>query len=60
MTVHTINVPPGWSPEQAWEHISRGHRLPEIEGEWVSLEIDGGAPDAQGFWRDGRLVRVVA
>lgn len=23
-SIHTIPVPHGWTPEQAWEHIARG------------------------------------
>lgn len=28
MAIHTIPVPEGWSPEQAWEAIRRGVTLP--------------------------------
>jgi len=49
MAIHTIPVPVGWSPEQAWEAISRGDRLEHPDGEptWVNVET-----------RDGRFVRL--
>ena len=58
---HVFPVPPGWSPEQAWEHHSRGNLLPtDEEPDWVTLEIEGGhfegEPGAE-FLIGGRLVR---
>jgi hypothetical protein len=42
--IHTICVPRGWSPEQAWEAISRGDKLPQqnlqFEDQWVNVETD--------------------
>lgn len=36
--IHTFPVPTGWSPEQAWEHHSRGEKLPTDQGcYWVNL-----------------------
>lgn len=55
--VHTFPVPTGWSPEQAWEHHSRGERLPvDPAADWVNLVIRGGRQVGQ-FWRGGRLIR---
>lgn len=39
--IHTIPVPPGWSPEQAWEAIKREDDLPEEEDpSWINVETD--------------------
>jgi hypothetical protein len=48
--VHTIPVPVGWSPEQAWESICRGDLLEHPEGEpsWANIET-----------LDGRFVRLL-
>jgi hypothetical protein len=40
--VHTIPVPHGWSPEQAWEAISRGELLKDPQPNWVSVIIKNG------------------
>lgn len=45
--VHTIPVPAGWSPEQAWEAISRGVLLPETDVNWANILV-----------RDGRMIEV--
>jgi hypothetical protein len=56
MGIHTFPVPPGWSPEQAWEVHSRGGLLPtDEEPNWVNLEIEGGEL-RNGFLMGGRLV----
>ncbi len=38
--IHTIPVPVGWSPEQAWEAIRRSDLLQHPAGEpsWVNIE----------------------
>lgn len=44
MSVHTIPVPHGWSVEQAWEHLSRGHLFTPAEQEqadMASIEVIG-------------------
>lgn len=61
--VHTIPVPPGWSAEQSWEHISRGERLPvegltEADVSWVSVLVEG-VEIAGGRVVAGRLVEVL-
>ncbi|MET0786570.1 MAG: hypothetical protein ABWY25_07690 [Paenisporosarcina sp.] len=38
--IHTIPVPYGWSPEQAWEATQRGDELPEEGERWVNVETD--------------------
>lgn len=38
--IHTIPVPPGWSPEQAWEAIKREDLLPDEEPDWINVETD--------------------
>src|SRR5947209_5382997 len=42
-TVHTIPVPVGWSPEQTWEHLTRGNLLEHPNGDpaWTNVEIEG-------------------
>jgi hypothetical protein len=47
--VHTIPVPHGWSPEQAWEAIQRGDRLEDPAAAWVNIVV-----------RDGRFVELCA
>lgn len=41
--VHTIPVPRGWSPEQAWEAIRRedGLEVASIDG-WANVLIENG------------------
>lgn len=46
--VHTIPVPRGWSPEQAWEAISRGETLFDKEPGWANVLV-----------RDGRFVELL-
>lgn len=46
--VHTIPVPHGWTPEQAWEAISRRQLLFDPEPYWANVLI-----------RDGRLVELL-
>jgi hypothetical protein len=42
-TIHTIPVPDGWSPEQAWEAIKRGDLpLPEPPQGWANIETVAG------------------
>jgi hypothetical protein len=50
--VHTIAVPPGWSPEQAWESMM--HEWPE-EVPWTEEECSW----ANILERDGKLVAVL-
>lgn len=38
--IHTIPVPIGWSPEQAWEAIKREEILPDKKKTWVNIETD--------------------
>jgi hypothetical protein len=40
--VHTIPVPRGWSPEQAWEAISRGELLTDPRPSWANVIIKEG------------------
>lgn len=40
--VHTIPVPRGWSPEQAWEAISRGDLLTDLHPSWVNVRVRDG------------------
>jgi len=63
LSQHTIPVPPGWSAEQAWEHISRSERLPtdypDDECRWVNVTIEDFS--SEGIWvTGGRLVKVDA
>lgn len=46
--VHTIPVPRGWTPEQAWEAIRRGDLLTDPEPLWANVVI-----------RDGKFVELV-
>lgn len=46
--VHTIPVPRGWSPEQAWESIARDDVLTDPEPGWANVRI-----------RDGKFVELV-
>ena len=46
--VHTIPVPRGWSPEQAWEAIRRGGTLTDPEPYWANVVV-----------RDGLFVELV-
>jgi hypothetical protein len=42
-TIHTIPVPGGWSPEQAWEAIKRGDLpLPTPPKGWANIETVAG------------------
>lgn len=55
-TVHTFPVPDGWSPEQAWEHHTRGHLLPDTgDCTWTIMTIAGGERIGR-HWIGGRLV----
>lgn len=38
--IHTIPVPRGMSPEQAWEMIQRGHKLKDRHPRWANIEAD--------------------
>lgn len=51
VVIHTIPVPIGWSPEQAWEAIRRGDLLEHPEGEpgWVNIQTG----------KDDRFLRVL-
>jgi hypothetical protein len=40
--VHTIPVPRGWSPEQAWEAIKRGDLLIDMQPAWANVLIRNG------------------
>lgn len=40
--VHTIPVPQGWSPEQAWEAIKRGDVLTDPEPAWANVRVVDG------------------
>lgn len=40
--VHTIPVPHGWTPEQAWEAIRRGDLLTDPEPWWANVLIRNG------------------
>lgn len=63
MSVHTIPVPRGWSPEQAWEHMVRGGFLEHPEGGpvWTNIEAEDvmlePLPDGRRRVAGGRLVR---
>ena len=41
-SIHTIPVPHGWSPEQAWEAIARGDTLTDPQPTWANVEIVDG------------------
>lgn len=66
-SIHTVPLPAGWSPEQTWEHLSRGGLLEHPPGtreedlEWVNLEIEGVTYETTGMGTErttgGRLVR---
>lgn len=59
MKLHVIPVPPGWSPEQSWEQISRGIDIPdEPEPFWSVVEVEGGVQIGDR-WIGGKLVRLV-
>lgn len=59
---HSIPVPVGWSPEQTWEHMSRGELLEHPNGDpaWTNVEVEGlttePIPDGEKV-TGGRLVR---
>jgi hypothetical protein len=39
--IHTIPVPQGMSPEQAWETIQRGDELKrDLHPRWANIETD--------------------
>lgn len=44
--VHTIPVPHGWTPEQAWEAIRRGETVADLQAEdevgWANVLVEGG------------------
>lgn len=40
--IHTIPVPRGWSPEQAWEAIKRGDDLTDKRSRWANVRIENG------------------
>lgn len=40
--VHTIPVPRGWSPEQAWEAIRRGVSLTDERPFWANVLVERG------------------
>lgn len=46
--VHTIPVPRGWSPEQAWEAIVRGDLLIDPQPNWTNVIV-----------KDGRFLMVL-
>lgn len=46
--VHTIPVPRGWTPEQAWEAIRRGDLLTDPEPAWANVVV-----------KDGRFVELI-
>lgn len=58
MSVHTIHVPHGWSVEQTWEQITRGELVPERDGSWVSIEVEGFRSEGNRV-AAGRLVGVL-
>lgn len=60
-TIHTLFIPEGQSPEQVWEHLSRGQATEAHEatpGTWVNLEIEGLRTEGDRV-TGGRLVRVL-
>lgn len=43
--IHTIPVPAYWTPEQAWEHIARGHTLTPKQQQtchWANITTTNG------------------
>lgn len=49
VVIHTIPIPKGWSPEQAWEAIKRNDvPLPQPPQWWTNIETES-----------GRFVRVI-
>lgn len=40
--VHTIPVPLGWSPEQAWEAITREQPMPTGPKRWANILVEHG------------------
>ena len=42
LEIHVIPVPRGWSPEQAWEAISRGDLLTDPEPYWSVVRVENG------------------
>lgn len=58
--INVIPVPAGWTVEQAWEHVRRGHLIPE---ELAPPEGDTVCPRG-GYWAlvesddDGNFVGV--
>jgi hypothetical protein len=40
--LHVIPVPRGWSPEQAWEAISRGDLLADKRPGWAIVRTENG------------------
>lgn len=47
--IHTIPVPRGMTPEQAWEHVARGDLFGPLQPAWywTNVEVE-----------DGRLIQV--
>lgn len=39
--IHTIPVPIGWSPEQAWHAIKNNDVLPDTDAYWVNVDEHG-------------------
>jgi hypothetical protein len=41
--IHTIYVPPGWSPEQVWDTLRRGEKVVTVAGRgyWVNIDSTG-------------------
>jgi hypothetical protein len=52
VAIHTIPVPRGWSPEQAWEAISRGDLLTDPDPSWAVVKVVDGR-FVKLFDRDG-------
>lgn len=50
LSVHTIPVPFGWSPEQAWEAISRGNEITAEDVSWANVMVRDGVLVS---WCDG-------
>lgn len=42
VALHVIPVPQGWSPEQAWEAISRGDLLTDPDPDWSIIRTESG------------------
>jgi hypothetical protein len=61
--IHTIPVPPGWSAEQAWEHIVRGVLLPtdypEHQQRWMQVVVANIEYGTDGNVCAGQLVEVL-